>query len=157
MRLLLVKDCLTPYLKSLHCLPCYTLYFYASVSNSNREILKMYWVLTLLKGICFSDDGQRPSFEAGRVIIGFWWVFTILITASYTANLAAFLTISLAKPPVKNLEELASQTTYKPLIVQETNHHDMFRVSENFQKKLWKLCWRFFSLEVDILRSISQC
>lgn len=75
-----------------------------------------------------SDDGQRPSFGAGRIILGFWWVFTILITASYTANLAAFLTISLAKPPVKNLEELASQTIYKPLIVQETNHHAMFKV-----------------------------
>lgn len=95
----------------------------------HSRCMHVHWAILFISSTKFvSDDGQRPSFGAGRIILGFWWVFTILITASYTANLAAFLTISLAKPPVKNLEELASQTIYKPLIVQETNHHAMFKV-----------------------------
>lgn len=120
----------------------YVLYFAAKLSPESKEReLQLGHNIWLIVGTVYGqDDGQRPSFGAGRIILGFWWVFTILITASYTANLAAFLTISLAKPPVKNLEELASQTIYKPLIVQETNHHAMFKgATTGLYKRIWDL------------------
>ncbi|XP_019919298.3 glutamate receptor ionotropic, kainate 2 [Magallana gigas] len=120
----------------------YVLYVAAKLSPESKEReLQLGHNIWLIVGTVYGqDDGQRPSFGAGRIILGFWWVFTILITASYTANLAAFLTISLAKPPVKNLEELASQTIYKPLIVQETNHHAMFKgATTGLYKRIWDL------------------
>ena len=48
----------------------------------------------------------------------------------YTANLAAFLTISMARVPIKNLEELASQTVYKPLVKDGTNLYMLFKVND---------------------------
>ena len=46
----------------------------------------------------------------------------------YTANLAAFLTVSLADKVINNLEDLASQTEYKPLIKKGTNLKSLFEV-----------------------------
>ncbi|XP_062613157.1 uncharacterized protein LOC134274897 [Saccostrea cucullata] len=120
----------------------YILYFIAKFSpQSSPRDLPLSSNFWLIVGTVYGqDDGTRPTFESGRIILGFWWVFTILITASYTANLAAFLTISLAKPPVKNLEELASQTIYKPLLVQETNHHAMFKeATHGLYKRIWNM------------------
>ena len=38
-----------------------------------------------------------------------WWLFGFIIIASYTANLAAFLTVSRLDAPVESLEDLSKQ------------------------------------------------
>ena len=40
---------------------------------------------------------------------GVWWFFTLIMGSSYTANLAAFLTVETLVTPFKNIEELAKQ------------------------------------------------
>lgn len=40
---------------------------------------------------------------------GIWWFFTLIIISSYTANLAAFLTVERMITPIENAEDLASQ------------------------------------------------
>lgn len=47
---------------------------------------------------------------AGRVIGGAWWFFVLIIITSYTANLAAFLTIERMLHPVDSADDLAKQT-----------------------------------------------
>ena len=42
-----------------------------------------------------------------------WWLFTLIIISSYTANLAAFLTIENVVEPIKNVEGLANHPTIK--------------------------------------------
>lgn len=37
-----------------------------------------------------------------------WWFFCMLMTASYTANLAAFLTVETIVRPIKSAEDLAA-------------------------------------------------
>ena len=46
-----------------------------------------------------------------------WWLFGFIIIASYTANLAAFLTVSRLETPVESLEDLSKQykIQYSPL------------------------------------------
>ncbi len=39
----------------------------------------------------FTDVAPRSI--AGRLVGGAWWFFSLIIVASYTANLAAFLTV----------------------------------------------------------------
>jgi glutamate receptor, ionotropic, invertebrate len=41
---------------------------------------------------------------------GIWWFFTLIIISSYTANLAAFLTVERMITPIENAEDLAGQT-----------------------------------------------
>jgi glutamate receptor, ionotropic, invertebrate len=45
-----------------------------------------------------------------RIVGGIWWFFTLIIISSYTANLAAFLTVERMITPIENAEDLAGQT-----------------------------------------------
>ncbi|CAF4044374.1 unnamed protein product [Rotaria sordida] len=51
-----------------------------------------------------------PRSISGRVVTSAWWFFSLILVSSYTANLAAFLTIEKLVPPVETVEELAKQT-----------------------------------------------
>lgn len=42
-----------------------------------------------------------------------WWFFSLIITSSYTANLAAFLTMERMGPMIDSAEALAKQTKIK--------------------------------------------
>lgn len=42
-----------------------------------------------------------------------WWFFCLIMVSSYTANLAAFLTVETLTSPFNNVEELATKTTIK--------------------------------------------
>ena len=44
-----------------------------------------------------------------RFIAGWWYVFAVIIIASYTANLAAFLTVETMVEPIKEVEDLVGQ------------------------------------------------
>ena len=39
-----------------------------------------------------------------------WWFFTLIIISSYTANLAAFLTVERMSTPIESAEDLADQS-----------------------------------------------
>lgn len=48
-----------------------------------------------------------------RIATASWWFFSLIITSSYTANLAAFLTMSKKDDSINNIEELAAQSKVK--------------------------------------------
>lgn len=39
---------------------------------------------------------------------GVWWFFTLIMVSSYTANLAAFLTVETLVTPFQDIEDLAN-------------------------------------------------
>jgi len=45
-----------------------------------------------------------------RIVGGMWWFFTLIIISSYTANLAAFLTVERMVSPIESADDLAKQT-----------------------------------------------
>ena len=53
---------------------------------------------------------RAPS---NRVVGSAWWLFSLIIISSYTANLAAFLTVENIVIPIKNLQDLAYHPTIK--------------------------------------------
>jgi hypothetical protein len=46
----------------------------------------------------------------GRVVTSAWWFFSLILVSSYTANLAAFLTVEKLVTPIETVEDLANQT-----------------------------------------------
>ncbi|KAL5960897.1 Glutamate receptor ionotropic kainate 2 [Taenia solium] len=54
-----------------------------------------------------------PRATSTRIIAGFWWFFTLIIISSYTANLAAFLTVERMQAPIEDANDLAKQTKIK--------------------------------------------
>ena len=43
------------------------------------------------------------------MIAALWWFFTLIMISSYTANLAAFLTVERMESPIESAEDLARQ------------------------------------------------
>ena len=63
----------------------------------------------------------------GRLVAATWWLFGFIIIASYTANLAAFLTVSRLETPVESLEDLSKQykIQYSPLVNKQQTAQNM--------------------------------
>ncbi|XP_078665812.1 glutamate receptor ionotropic, kainate 3-like [Branchiostoma floridae x Branchiostoma belcheri] len=60
-----------------------------------------------------------PQSFAGRFISGAWWFFMTVIVASYTANLAAFLTGSADQPTIGSLTNLANRDELSAIIMRK--------------------------------------
>ncbi|XP_032790934.2 glutamate receptor ionotropic, kainate 2 [Daphnia magna] len=58
-----------------------------------------------------------PRATSTRMVAGIWWFFTMIMISSYTANLAAFLTIERVESPISSVDDLAKQTKIKYGIV----------------------------------------
>ncbi|KAG5856220.1 hypothetical protein ANANG_G00005730 [Anguilla anguilla] len=58
------------------------------------------------------DQGSEimPRALSTRCVSGVWWAFTLIIISSYTANLAAFLTVQRMEVPIESPDDLADQT-----------------------------------------------
>ena len=55
----------------------------------------------------------NPRAASTRIVGGIWWFFTLIMISSYTANLAAFLTVERMESPIESAEDLSKQTTIK--------------------------------------------
>lgn len=64
-----------------------------------------------------------------RIVGGIWWFFTLIIISSYTANLAAFLTVERMITPIENAEDLAGQTEIPYGTLESGSTMTFFRVS----------------------------
>ena len=58
-----------------------------------------------------------------------WWFFTLIMISSYTANLAAFLTVERMESPIESAEDLAKQTKIKYGCLESGSTRAFFRVS----------------------------
>lgn len=52
---------------------------------------------------------SSPRAISTRTLASLWWFFTLIMISSYTANLAAFLTVSRMASPIESAEDLAKQ------------------------------------------------
>ena len=50
--------------------------------------------------------GETPKALSSRVLVAAYWLFVVLMLATFTANLAAFLTVERMQTTVQSLEEL---------------------------------------------------
>lgn len=69
---------------------------------------------------------------SGRIVGSVWWFFTLILISSYTANLAAFLTVERMVAPINSPEDLASQTEVQYGTLYHGSTWDFFRVRLHF-------------------------
>lgn len=67
---------------------------------------------------------------SGRIVGGVWWFFTLIIISSYTANLAAFLTVERMVSPIESAEDLAKQTEIAYGTLDSGSTKEFFRVGD---------------------------
>uniref|UniRef100_A0A674BQ88 Glutamate receptor n=1 Tax=Salmo trutta TaxID=8032 RepID=A0A674BQ88_SALTR len=71
-----------------------------------------------------------PRSLSGRIVGGVWWFFTLIIISSYTANLAAFLTVERMVSPIESAEDLAKQTEISYGTLDSGSTKEFFRRSK---------------------------
>lgn len=70
-----------------------------------------------------------------RIVGGIWWFFTLIIISSYTANLAAFLTVERMIAPIDSVEDLSDQTDISYGTLEAGSTMTFFRVSPRIDTK----------------------
>ena len=58
------------------------------------------------------------------------WAFTLIIISSYTANLAAFLTVQRMDVPIESVDDLADQTTIEYGTIHGGSSMTFFQVNQ---------------------------
>ena len=79
---------------------------------------------------------------------GVWWFFSLILISSYTANLAAFLTVDRMVAPINSADDLASQTEieYGALDGGSTVHF-----LKNSKISVYSRMWEFMSSRPHVL------
>ena len=64
------------------------------------------------------------------MIAALWWFFTLIMISSYTANLAAFLTVERMQDTVRSLEELNRQSKINYTVMEDSPYLEYFEVDD---------------------------
>ncbi|XP_023817544.1 glutamate receptor ionotropic, kainate 1 isoform X2 [Oryzias latipes] len=79
-----------------------------------------------------------PKALSTRIVGGIWWFFTLIIISSYTANLAAFLTVERMDSPIDSADDLAKQTKIEYGAVRDGSTMTFFKKSKiSTYEKMW--------------------
>ncbi|XP_030570348.1 glutamate receptor 1 [Drosophila novamexicana] len=109
----------------------------AAVPMNEFSLLNSFWY-SLAAFMQQGCDLTPPSI-AGRIAAAVWWFFTIILISSYTANLAAFLTVERMVAPIKSPEDLAMQTDVQYGTLLQGSTWDFFRRSKiGLHTKMWE-------------------
>ncbi|ALC43617.1 Glu-RIB [Drosophila busckii] len=80
-----------------------------------------------------------PRSVSGRIAAASWFFFTLILISSYTANLAAFLTVERMATPINSAEDLAMQTEVQYGTLLHGSTWDFFKRSTiGLHHKMWE-------------------
>ncbi|BES98926.1 glutamate receptor [Nesidiocoris tenuis] len=98
--------------------------------------------------------GEAPKNLSGRLVAATWWLFGFIIIASYTANLAAFLTVSRLDTPIESLDDLAKQYKIRYAPINGSEAMTYFQRMANIEEKFYEI-WKDMSLN-DSLSEVER-
>ncbi|TRY96316.1 hypothetical protein DNTS_011819 [Danionella cerebrum] len=112
----------------------------ASVTTSFQSAI---WIVY---GAFVQQGGETfMTSMALRIAMGSWWLFTLIVCSSYTANLAAYLTVSRMDNAIRTFQDLSKQTEMSYGTVRESAVFEYFRVKgtnpleqDNTFAELWR-------------------
>ncbi|XP_032785100.2 glutamate receptor 1 isoform X1 [Daphnia magna] len=92
----------------------------------------------------FMQQGSdiSPRSISGRMVGAVWWFFTLILISSYTANLAAFLTVERMVTPINSAEDLARQTQVEYGTLNSGTTLDFFK---NSKFAVYSRMWEFMN------------
>ncbi|XP_071819367.1 glutamate receptor ionotropic, kainate 2-like isoform X2 [Apostichopus japonicus] len=99
-------------------------------------------------GLMQQGSEINPRSFSTRVLSGFWWFFSLILISSYTANLAAFLTVERMVSPIQSADDLAKQTTIEYGTLAGGSSETFFR---NSKIDTYKAMWEYMSEKPGVL------
>ncbi|XP_064537512.1 glutamate receptor ionotropic, kainate 2 isoform X2 [Drosophila montana] len=114
--------------------PCYK---ETDIVENQFSISNSFWFITgtfLRQG-----SGLNPKATSTRIVGGCWFFFCLIIISSYTANLAAFLTVERMITPIESAADLADQTEISYGTLEGGSTMTFFRDSKiGIYQKMWR-------------------
>ncbi|XP_016944009.2 glutamate receptor ionotropic, kainate 2 isoform X3 [Drosophila suzukii] len=114
--------------------PCYK---ETDIVENQFSISNSFWFITgtfLRQG-----SGLNPKATSTRIVGGCWFFFCLIIISSYTANLAAFLTVERMISPIESASDLAEQTEISYGTLEGGSTMTFFRDSKiGIYQKMWR-------------------
>ncbi|XP_046375529.2 glutamate receptor-like [Haliotis rufescens] len=93
-----------------------------------------------------------PNTVSGRTMLSCWWMFTVIMAATYSGNLIAFLTDGRQKPHFSNLAEMVQQDTYRWGFVGGTALITLFQESNiSVYQNIWHRVEESMAIDPDWL------
>ena len=74
-----------------------------------------------------------------------WFFFALIMIASYTANLAAFLTVETLDKPIESAEDLAAQGLNPPIKYGVVGGGSTMKFFQNSKMPVYQTMWEFMS------------
>ncbi|XP_053396130.1 glutamate receptor ionotropic, kainate 2-like [Mercenaria mercenaria] len=119
-------------------------------NNESEEVENQFTVLNCLwfsiGSLMQQGSDIAPKASSTRCVASIWYLFTLIIVSSYTANLAAFLTKSRMDAPIKNAEDLSLQTEIQYGTLKAGSTRDFFK---NSNMPTYKRMNAFMSANTD--------
>ncbi|XP_078265024.1 glutamate receptor ionotropic, kainate 1 isoform X4 [Rhinoraja longicauda] len=108
----------------------------SDVVENNFTLLNSFWFGV---GALMQQGSElMPKALSTRIVGGIWWFFTLIIISSYTANLAAFLTVERMDSPIDSADDLAKQTKIEYGAVRDGSTITFFKKSKiSTYEKMW--------------------
>uniref|UniRef100_A0A8C5WUI1 Glutamate receptor n=1 Tax=Laticauda laticaudata TaxID=8630 RepID=A0A8C5WUI1_LATLA len=118
----------------------------SDIVENNFTLLNSFWFG--MGALMQQGSELMPKALSTRIIGGIWWFFTLIIISSYTANLAAFLTVERMESPIGSADDLAKQTKIEYGAVKDGATMIFFKKSKisTFEKM-----WAFMSSKPSAL------
>ena len=77
-------------------------------------IFERQWsILTVFGALLQQGNCWMPVAQSGRIMVGAFWFFAVVVVATYTGNLIAFLAVNKVRLPFDTLESMVKQTSVK--------------------------------------------
>ncbi|XP_004568827.1 glutamate receptor ionotropic, kainate 2 isoform X1 [Maylandia zebra] len=109
----------------------------SDVVENNFTLLNSFWFGV---GALMQQGSElMPKALSTRIVGGIWWFFTLIIISSYTANLAAFLTVERMESPIDSADDLAKQTKIPYGVVEDGATMTFFKKTKiSTYDKMWE-------------------
>uniref|UniRef100_A0A3P9JV93 Glutamate receptor n=1 Tax=Oryzias latipes TaxID=8090 RepID=A0A3P9JV93_ORYLA len=109
----------------------------SDVVENNFTLLNSFWFGV---GALMQQGSElMPKALSTRIVGGIWWFFTLIIISSYTANLAAFLTVERMESPIDSADDLAKQTKVEYGVVEDGSTMSFFKKTKiSTYDKMWE-------------------
>lgn len=119
--------------------------FYISFSR-DFTLRESFWFA--LTSFTPQGGGEAPKAISARILVAAYWLFVVLMLATFTANLAAFLTVERMQTPVQSLEQLARQSRINYTVVEGSDTHHYFINMDFAEKTLYRM-WKELALNAS--------
>ncbi|KRX95503.1 Glutamate receptor 4 [Trichinella pseudospiralis] len=112
-----------------------------------------------LRSFTPQGGGQIPKSMSGRIVVASWWFFCFIISASYTANLAAMFSATRVETTVTSLDDLLKQSRIRYSTVLHSSAEAYIQRQANIEASFyekWKVAARSKTLSANKRVSLSN-